>query len=327
MSEFVLHLPSNVQPTRFPSNTASNFSTQLDQSIELQSSNWEAALTEVSYPKFIKVFDDEVITFARTEHTRECGQSGKVRRKTIMTGGTIEKLCMKLNDVAPLIFSASYNEKEGFKLDVHVAYHIVHFPQNLQHLLGLKRRDFLMGATYGKKGLNELVNKRAQVKVTNLDCMVREDITVKKKGVSLKTVPEVLETVNKNLERHGLILKITNDLARIVKTGSMKKGDLATVFSKEFREALGFPTLRTITHRGTYVADKRLSMDVVSKSTDDWVIVTYTRQHRKGSRKRHETYWKVRPPRDNTLGELVTALNKRVRIMLIHFVIRMDVFC
>ena len=63
MSEFVIHLPSNVQPNRFPLNNASNYSTQLDYSIDLDN-EWEVALVEVTYLRSVIMFQDEGIKFA-----------------------------------------------------------------------------------------------------------------------------------------------------------------------------------------------------------------------------------------------------------------------
>ena len=104
MSDFVIHLPSNVQPTRFPSNCASNYSTQLDNAIDLNG-EWDVALVEVTYPKSVKMFEGEGIKFTETIRTPKCRSVGRGSRKHVNVGVHADTPCTETNDVDPAVLS------------------------------------------------------------------------------------------------------------------------------------------------------------------------------------------------------------------------------
>ena len=59
--DFHHFLPSNTSPKYFPSNTASAFSTPIDNPYDL-TGNWEVGLLDVSYASKIKTFNNDKIT-------------------------------------------------------------------------------------------------------------------------------------------------------------------------------------------------------------------------------------------------------------------------
>lgn len=107
MSDFVIHLPSNVQPNRFPSNCASNFTTQLDRPLDLDScGEWEVALTEISYPKSVQIFSfREGISFTIDEQTEFCGVRSPCEN-------TLDELIVSLNERS-VDYSYRFKHKNG----------------------------------------------------------------------------------------------------------------------------------------------------------------------------------------------------------------------
>ena len=61
-SEFFIHLPSNACPSIYPLNTASNYSIQLNEPIQLDNSDkWTVALNDISYTTDLKTIEHETI--------------------------------------------------------------------------------------------------------------------------------------------------------------------------------------------------------------------------------------------------------------------------
>ena len=59
--EFFIHLPSNACPTTYPFNTASNYTIQLSNPIQLDGNGWCVALNDISYTTDLKTLDYETI--------------------------------------------------------------------------------------------------------------------------------------------------------------------------------------------------------------------------------------------------------------------------
>jgi len=72
MSDFIVHLVSNVSPDLYPSNNPSNFSTLLAQEINLDNGNWEVAVREIMYPTHIATTstDDKIFVHKYSEYYR-----------------------------------------------------------------------------------------------------------------------------------------------------------------------------------------------------------------------------------------------------------------
>ena len=272
MNEIYIHLPSDVQPGRFPSNHASHYSTQLDRPIDLVG-EWEVALAEATYPKNVTMFQEEGIKFVELYKPSKCITGGKVRKKRVNIEGTVQNLCSLISELAPLLLTLSY-EKDMFKLEVHHDYYLIHLPQRLQNLLGFPTCDFIKGTYYSKKfeGEGEFPNENALIKLVDLNCVERDEIVIKEQGVSVKTVHEMRTLFRKKLAKTGIMIKVTNGKARLEKASTSKTDDLAVVLGESLCEALGFTTFQVVSHKGTYYADKRFVMQQVAKSKDPWSL-------------------------------------------------------
>ena len=309
LSDFVLHLPSNVQPSRFPSNSASNYSTQLDRAIELEG-DWDVALSEVSYPKSVKILDgNEGITFARKLHTDMCS-SKSVKTRRIQLGGNAERVCALLNNVKPKVFHVTYDNEEGFKFKVTKGFTVIHLDSKLQQLLGLANRDLVLGMYDGKKLEKEVPKRRFYLEIIDLLCLEREEVVIKKEGESVKTVSDLRKLFSTTLADTGLKIDVKNNFVHIKKESEIKKDELVIFIPSKLHSALGFKTLRCITHKGSFTADERLQMNRVGKSKETWSIIIYKNKVLNQFPSEKLDHWKVPTPRENTIQALLAALNE-----------------
>ena len=140
MSDFVIHLPSNVQPTRFPSNSAASFSTQLDCPIELDGA-WDVAVAEVTYPKSVKMFQDEGIKCVQSEHEVYWKVSSPYEN-------TIEALILTLNEKS-VNYMYHFAERHGtLTLEIESENMELILDKSLSELLGFHITCFSEKKTY-----------------------------------------------------------------------------------------------------------------------------------------------------------------------------------
>ena len=233
---FVIHLPSNVQPSRFPSNSASHYSTQLDKAVDLDG-EWEVALIEVTYPKTISMFHNEGIKFIKSS----C--RAKTKQLTI-GGGTADTLCAQLNAVAPSVFSASYSNT-GFVLTVLQS---VQLPKKLQKIMGFHTRDFSEGTYYGKTVEGDIASEKVMIKITDCDTM---ETYWKLPNPRENTLEALLVTLNEKSSEYDYVFTLRNErLCLTIKSPSLK-----LQLDRTLAELLGFQMTHFST-RKVYSAER-----------------------------------------------------------------------
>ena len=311
LSNFVIHLPSNVQPERFPSNSASHYSTQLNEARELDG-EWDVSLIEVAYPKSVKMFGGgEKMTFVEAVHGSTCSVGGKTTKTRIHLKGSAQELCDKLNDVAPMVFDVKYSTRKGFRLEVKLIDFMIHLQHTLQDAMGFQARDFPKGVYRGKKLTKDLPDTTGLVTVMDLNCVHQEEVTLKKDGESITTAKALRTRLDAALSDTQVKLKVRDGKVRLVKESKYTGADIAVVLHETIRKALGFDTVQAATHKGTYPADRRLQFNQVAKSTGRWFLTIYKNRGKDLALSVRTNEWLVPSPRENTIESLVSTLNEK----------------
>ena len=198
MHQFSLHLPSNVQPSRFPNNTAGDFSTQLDQPITLDG-EYEVALTEISYPNSIRLFKDQGITFTVEGKTCQLHADGKhVNKLTIRLqnqrndDGLMSAINAKSNGLFHLSMKGDVFELQVFRDDV-----LIRLQKLLAIRLGFRdQRDFMKG-TFRANVVGKGQYKNAHITVVDLRCFEKVDILVKHQDTVVKDKKALIALLKK----------------------------------------------------------------------------------------------------------------------------------
>ena len=281
-TEFTIHLPSNVQPNRFPNNTAAVYSTQLQQPISLEG-EWEVALVEISYPNSINLFRNSGFRFT-TEKRDLClidpSEGGYLKRFhfALTEPFTADTVCSEMNDQSDGVFTLSHEEGKTFKLDIHKTNKMLRLSSSLSSLLNFGLSDFVKGTYISKK--IDWSNKPALEHwffVSTDACFIKKVIPVKlDKGqlTTLKDLKIVLQSVS------SPYFKFNVEKGRVTWTKKKVEYDPPIVIkmNKIMRNALGFTKSEGFLHAGM---EKQMS-DVLTEGmifgNAPWNVFVYLHQ-------------------------------------------------
>ena len=313
-SEFTIHLPSNVQPNRFPNNTASAYSTQLDQPIHLDG-EWEVALTELSYPNSINLFHNCSFKFTTKRHDfclLDPSQGGHLKRLEFILPEkfTAETICTEMNAKSDGVFTLSYSSKHYFKLEVHKSDKMLRLTTNLMSMLNFGVADFVKGVYFSKE---PVWGEKPTLWHT---CYVSTDACFEKKLTVIKASSDAVETLSalkKKLRRvSSPYFKLELQRGRV--KWSMKEVEygerpIAIKMNKSMRTSLGFTKFESVLHGGVRKQVGSILKDGVTASKSPWHVYVITHKEGEANVTLFD-YKELKSPRTHQMKDILNSINE-----------------
>ena len=191
MTDFIIHLVSNVSPNLFPFNDPAKFSTLLAHEIHLDDDNWEVAVREIMYPTHVATTgkDDKIFVHKYSEYYRNLlpypqryaesveslgtgidfkdvknASMENIDDKSLTKESHSKKLDRISNSIVNLvntskwskdkkILEMSCNDKYNFLLEIHESNILVLLNDALKRSLGFKNNCYMKGLHWSESTL------------------------------------------------------------------------------------------------------------------------------------------------------------------------------